>query len=29
MIGFVFSNEVEAKAFWKKVITKKDAKQCA
>lgn len=29
MIGFVFSNEIEAKAFWKKVISKKDSKTCA
>lgn len=28
MIGFVFTNEVEAKAFWKKVTTKKDSKTC-
>ncbi|RDB26823.1 Wiskott-Aldrich syndrome 1 [Hypsizygus marmoreus] len=26
MIGFVFVNETEAKAFWKKVIAKKDSK---
>ncbi|KAJ7590879.1 actin regulatory protein [Mycena floridula] len=26
MIGFVFSNESEAKSFWKKVLAKKDSK---
>lgn len=28
MIGFVFADESEAKAFWKKVIAKKDQKEC-
>ncbi len=27
MIGFVFSNESEAKDFWKKVLKKKDEKR--
>jgi hypothetical protein len=26
MIGFIFADEREAKTFWKKVITKKEAK---
>lgn len=28
MIGFVFVNESEAKTFWKKVLDKKDTKNC-
>lgn len=28
MIGFVFADEREAKTFWKKVLAKKDSKNC-